>query len=263
VKYLLLGLALGAAVAMLKPAICGTDDANLKEVSVDWVNQYNGKAPTLAACDDDAVGFYNALGAKGWTKVSNWGDNNAWETDFKSVTVASGQDANNSDNVDFQYFSGHGNYDGFYFGTDHTDWQAKYTDLSLGDKDLEFLTLSSCLCLNFQSGALWNKMGWPVFHGLHLICGMDTVEADTPSIGLYFVRFMTGDPAYPSYGTKLPVAQAWRYAGYYALPAGQYVAILGCRGTGGDTWNDYLPGYGPVTADNNSPSQLWWIRYPC
>ena len=57
VKYLLLGLALGAAVAVLRPALSGIDDANTREVGVEWVNQYNGKAPSLAQCNADAQGF--------------------------------------------------------------------------------------------------------------------------------------------------------------------------------------------------------------
>lgn len=262
-KYLLLGIALGAALTLLHPVFSGTDDNNLKEVGVEWVNQYNGKAPNLAACDDDAVGFYNALAAKGWTKVFNWGDNNAWESDFKSVTLASGNDANYADNVDFAYFSGHGNTSGHYFGTDHSDWQDAHTDLKLGDKDLEWIVLSSCLCLNYNSGNVFSKWGWPVFQGLHMILGMDTTMSDTPDIGKYFVQFMTGDPAYPSYGTKLTICQAWRQAGYYALPAGQYVAILGATKGGDDSWNDYLPGYGTQIADPYPPSAIWWIRYPC
>lgn len=263
VQYLLLGLALGAAVALLKPAISGMDDANLREVGVEWVNQYNGKAPNLSACDDDAVGFYNAIRAVGWTGVYNWGDNNAWERDFKSVTVTGGNDANYADNVDFVYFAGHGNRDGFYFGTNQTDWQVKYSDLRLGDKDEEWIALSSCLCMNYNSGAVFSRWGWPVFKGLHMILGMDTVMSDTPSMGTYFVRFMTGSSAYPSYGTKLPVGMAWRYAGYYALPAGQYVGMLWAQQGTSNAWNDYLPGYGPVIPDPNTPSTLWWTRYPC
>jgi hypothetical protein len=92
---------------------------------------------------------------------------------------------------------------------------------------------------------------------------MDTVEADTPSIGIYFVRFMTGDPNYPSYGTRLPIIQAWRYAGYYALPTGQYVGMLWAQSGTNNAWNDYLPGYGPQIPDPYPVSTLWWNRYPC
>jgi len=116
------------------------------------------------------------------TKSYDWGNNNAWETDFKSSDLG-GNDANYADNVDFAYFSGHGNTAGFYLGTTHADWQVAASDLRLGDKDLDYLAISSCLTMNYNSGQVFSKWGWPVFKGLHMICGMDTVEADTPSIG--------------------------------------------------------------------------------
>jgi hypothetical protein len=254
-----MGFALGAAVTLLWPAMSGTDDANTREVGVEWCNNYHGWAPTLSATDDDALGFYNALGTKGWTKVYAYGDDNAWETDFKS-SAKGGNDANWADNVDFVYFSGHGNTSGFYFGTTHADHQAASTDCEWGDKDLDWIALSACQVLK-QSSSPWNTWGWPVFKGLHTILGMDTSMADTPYQGLYFARFMTGDPNYPSYGQKLTILQAWRQAAWWSLPSDEYCAGMGVNAPN-STINDYLPGFGAQAADS-IPTQLWYVRYPC
>jgi hypothetical protein len=259
-----MGLALGVAMTLLWPAMSGVDDANTKEVGVEWVNNYHGWAPTLAACDDDAVGFYNALGSKGWTKVYNWGDDNAWEEDFKSPEKpGGGNDANYADNVDFVYFSGHGNSSGFYQGIAHDDTCVAKTDAVWGDKDLEWIALSACQVLNNGDGGVFGRWGWPVFKGLHLILGMHTSMSDTPDQGTYFVRYMTGDLNYPSYGAKLTIVQAWRQAAWWSLPSAQYCAILGAVGPGGDTWYDYLPGYGSQVADPNPPTSLWYVKYAC
>ena len=261
-RLFVLGLAVGVAVAFLLPAFTANDDANLKEVGVEWVNQYNGTNPNLSACDDDAVGFYNTIGSKGWTKSFNWGDNNAWEQDFKSPEKpGGGDDVSYIDNVDFAYFSGHGSPTGIYDGTTIDDTKLANTDAVWGDKDLEWITLSACQTL--QDPGMFDRWGWPVFKGLHMILGMHTVMSDTPDAGTYFVRLMTGDAAYPAFGTKYTIKEAWRLACWNALPAGQYCAMLGAAGSGGDSWNDYLPGYGSQVPDPYPISYLWYIKYNC
>jgi hypothetical protein len=62
------------------------DDTDNREVGVEWVNQYHGRAADLNFCDDDAVGFYNHLGSKGFTRRFNFGDDLAWESDFERTT---------------------------------------------------------------------------------------------------------------------------------------------------------------------------------
>lgn len=263
-RYLTLGLVVGIACALLWPTFSGVDDANTREVGVEWVNQYHGFAGELSACDDDAVGFYDTMGARGFTKSFNWGNDNAWEQDFKSPEKpGGGTDTSYADNVDFVYFSGHGNTDGFYFGTTIDDHQVHYNDAVWGDKDLDFITLSACQTLNYAGGAVWGRFGWPIFRGLHMLCGMHTNMSDTPDAGRYFANYMTGNWAFPGWGAKYTVCQSWRWACWWALPAGQYCAIMGATGAGGDTWNDYAPGYGPMAPDPYPISYLWYINYPC
>jgi len=247
---------------MFIPASSGLDDANTREIGIEWVNQYNGWAGNLAACDDDAIGFYTTLTGKGFTGFYNWGDNNAWEQDFKSPEKpGGGTDTSWADNVDFAYFSGHGNSTGFYFGSTTDDHGLNNTDAVWGDKDLEWIALSSCMVL--QDPGMFDRWGWNVFRGLHMILGMHTVMSDTTEQGKYFARYMTGDGAYPAYGTKTTIKEAWRCASWWALPAGQWCAILGASKSGGDTWNDYLPGYGWQAADPYPADWLWYVRYPC
>ena len=253
-RYLLTGFALGIAATLLCTALCGTDDSNTKEVGVEWVNQYHGYAPTLSACDDDAVGFYSTMKSKGWTGVYNYGDDNAWETDFKS-SAKGGNDASWSDNVDLVYFSGHGNSGGFYVGSTHGDHKIAWQNCEWGDKDLDWIAISSCQVLNIASHP-WTTWGW-TFKGLHTMLGMDTSEYDTPSLGKYFAQYMTQT------SPKMTIVQAWRQAAIMALPSGEYCAAIGVNESGYNSMNDYLPGIGSQAADNPDPNWFWWVRYSC
>ncbi len=81
------------------------DDTNIKEVGVEWALDY---APcgqgNLINTKADAEGFYNGLGNIGWTKVFNYGNGAAWESDFEKESVG-GSDTYYGDAVDFAYLS--------------------------------------------------------------------------------------------------------------------------------------------------------------
>ena len=62
---------------------------------------------TLSWCDETSEGFLNGMTSRGHTKAFDWGDGNAWEQDFRDVSL-SGDDRNWADNVDFVHFSAHG-----------------------------------------------------------------------------------------------------------------------------------------------------------
>jgi hypothetical protein len=73
----------------------GDVSINVKvRTGVEWVNKFHAggcNQANLDYCDDQAEGFYNEMGNHGHTKVFDWGDDNAWETDFRQrVSVVVG-----------------------------------------------------------------------------------------------------------------------------------------------------------------------------
>ena len=79
-------------------------------VGVEWINDFHPEAcqqNNLSYCDDQVVGFYNHMGSHGHVKVFNWGDDNAWETDFRHPDFG-GDSLNWSDDVHFCMVNDHG-----------------------------------------------------------------------------------------------------------------------------------------------------------
>ena len=55
-------------------------------VGVEWINNFHDGACSqnqLEYMDTHAAGFQNAMVSHGHVKVFDWGDDNAWETDFR------------------------------------------------------------------------------------------------------------------------------------------------------------------------------------
>ena len=78
-------------------------------VGVEWVNNFHAETchqNDLSYCDDQVVGFYNHMGSHGHVKVFNWGNDNAWETDFRHPDFG-GDSLNWSDDVHFCYYASH------------------------------------------------------------------------------------------------------------------------------------------------------------
>ncbi len=63
------------------------DDTNEKEIGIEWVNDYHGRASYLPYSDDSAKGFLKHLVSKGFTKSFEKGNDNAWEKHFESPSV--------------------------------------------------------------------------------------------------------------------------------------------------------------------------------
>ena len=153
-------------------------------VGVEWINNFPSPCSqnTLSFCDETSVGFYNGMVSRGHTGSFNWGDGNAFERDFRDVSLG-GDDANWVDNVDFAHFSSHGAtgannvYRGF-FGSqaDSCTWrsdQARYGD----NWNLEYLCLDTCNSIELTRDiiAVWQN----TFQRLHLIFGFTDLVSDS------------------------------------------------------------------------------------
>lgn len=245
--------------SVVLPAYAGNDDGDDREVGVEWVNQYHGRAGDLQFCDDDAGGFYNVLLSRGFTGRFNWGDYLAWESDFEKPNVG-GHDNVWVDAVDYAYFSGHGSQATFHFGTNHdgdgtwTFMVYTFDEAEWGDQDLEWMFASACEVLR-ECNLQWWRWSYVFDNYLHGVTGFWTVSADTPVLGTYFANYLT-DVWGPN-----SIGEAWRLATIRDEYQPDWVeACVLRRGDidpkWGFVWYDYwldrLPGYG------GQGDEHWW-----
>ena len=247
---------------MVPMSAVAADDWNTREVGVEWVQSYGPCGlGNLVATKSDAESFYNALGSKGWTKSFNWGNANAWEKDYEKLSVG-GWDykpypEGGADTVDFAYFSGHGNPNAFWFGTPNDGngvlpCRVDKSEASWGETDLEWIVVSVCELLKYNSGGTVFQRWGPALRGTHQILSYDTISYDL-SMGNRFVFWMTKSYWSWPWGNKKNIRNAWFQANRDIQPSNVWAAVLGTdRG-----WNDYLPGYGGQGADGNSGWYYW------
>ncbi len=221
-------------------------------LGVEWVRKYNGLAGDLTNTQAQAEGFYNTLSG---VRSFNWGDDLAWDQDFEQLgsgTPSSGTDTTWADNVDAVFFSGHGSQGAFHFGRRIDDAAAKNTEVVLGDWDLEFAALDACLVL--EESGVFGRWGWPVFKGLHVLCGFHTVTGDEPHRGRIFAQYLNAGRT---------VREAWIRAAQDTEGSGTQWAYLRADGAGGSTYTDHWWGQGPIAPDPTSPTTLFYARGAC
>lgn len=249
----------------------GNDDANSKEVMVEWVEDYTARGwGYLDHQQEEATAFYNRLGNLGWTKRGNWGNDTAWESDFEKSSVG-GWDTSYIDSVDFAYFTGHGSPSHFSFGYEHDGdgaytWMVHHSEVEWGDTDLEWIALACCNCL--QESGIRNRWGTnSVFKGLHGILGFhSTSQATGASLPNKFVDYMI-EPR--------TIGNAWILATYYDQssydPEGnpRYAAYLSADDPTSvphvvpSLSVEYLPGYGYVGPDVSPPHYIFYSKWQC
>jgi hypothetical protein len=252
------------------------DDSNNREVGIEWVNAYGGKG-TLSNNDNNARGFRNELLADGWTSRFDWGNNAAWEQDFRYRSAGGGgcaggggEDYKWIDAVDFAFFSGHGDpryilfkakadKQEFYF--DKARWGGNAGGNSGEQGDLEWIVLDACLTLKKYYDppgcggpqSVWDR--WDqAFDGLHYVLGFDTTCLDNANRGRIFAQRLRAG---------WTVREAWIRATQATESSSTYGAYLRALKSGTNTWNDHLPGHGYVSPDPYPPSGLAWLRWSC
>ena len=152
-------------------------------VGAEWINVFPAPCTqnTLSYCDETSEGFLNGMTSRGHTQAFDWGNGNAWEQDFRDVSLG-GDDRNWADNVDFVHFSAHGGTNSSnvfrgYFGTQigSCTWrsdQARFGD----DWNLEYLCIDACNSLELSRDviATWQN----TFQRLHQIFAFTDVVSD-------------------------------------------------------------------------------------
>lgn len=146
-------------------------------VGAEWINTWHQDAcqqNNLSYRDDHAVGFCNAMVAKGHKQVFCWGNDNAWETDFRHPDHG-GDSLNWIDNVHFACYSDHGgnwsNAMHIAFSKAHANCLASSTDWKLGKISLKWLVLDCRQCVLDTSAAHLSAVWFPRAYGVHMIFG--------------------------------------------------------------------------------------------
>jgi hypothetical protein len=224
-------------------------------VGVEWCNLYHG-APGLAdisGTHPSAHGFRAGLQAlPGWSSRFEWGNDAAWEQDFKTGSApGGGTDAHWADNVHFAFFAGHGSPGAFYFGSQLDDHQMLAQDARWGDGLLNWIVLHACQTM--KANFMWDV--WcDAFAGLHQMFGFHSnTEGSTPPLGSRFAAW-AGLPG--PFNGLFDLRTAWRIACTECFDSTVECSSIYANAGSTDTHNDHLPGFGHVSQDPSEPS-VW------
>lgn len=237
VKKILVSLLI-LSLLLASPGIALADaDGSSVGIMTEYVNYYYGYLglPDLNYTDEAVNGLYDIVSDPNtnWLWSIQWGNDNAWERDWKSSHLTGGNDYRLADDVDLAAFSGHGTGRNFVMNNANYDHYAATSDMRLGDRDLEWLLAFTC---NFLNGTM-SQFG-SIANGLHLANGYSTDMTITSNAGSRF-----------SYWAKRPygVRVAWyRYGQDTQRAIDENIArTFGAN----NSYNDYLWGYGSVSSD--------------
>jgi hypothetical protein len=216
-----------------------------------WIGESGG----LGGSRNNAQGFVDELAAIGWTIRFNWGDANAWESDWHKF------DDNWADAVDFAFYTGHANSDGWVMATPddnflHFAETAGSPDL-WGANNLEWIVVAACGPLQDEVvGSGGNVLDrWKgAFDGLHILMGYAQVTYDNEEEGRRLAR-------YAKDGSTL--IQSWFRTGQEIQPGGIWAGACYIGNASGSTGNDHLWGVGAVGPDIINPTWRACSWVPC
>lgn len=146
-------------------------------VGVEWAERFHPgdcQQTNLSYTHSQAEGFFDSMGSHGHTKVFDWGNDNAWETDFRHPEFG-GDSLNWSDDVHFCFFDSHGgNWDNLLhlsFPTSNAKCTAVSSEWRLGSRRLKWIAFAGCeAVLNTNKdhvAAVW----FGPMQGVHVVCG--------------------------------------------------------------------------------------------
>jgi Family of unknown function (DUF6345) len=143
---------------------------------VEWIDTFSGPCKpgvNLSSRQSNAEGFQNAMASQGALSVFDWGNENAWETDFRSP--ANGGDSLNwTDNVHFCFFSDHGGNSNSVFNigftAQHDTCEGFSNTWQLGAQSLKWMVFDCCnLVLGTDAASITEWFG--PMQGVHIVFG--------------------------------------------------------------------------------------------
>jgi len=146
-------------------------------VGAEWINTFHNdpcKQNNLNYRDDHAKDFCDRMRAKGHVVAFCWGNDDAWETDFRHPDFG-GDSLNWIDNVHFAFYSDHGgnwaNTMHIAFSKAHTKCIGASNEWKLGAKMLKWLVLDCCQCVLNTTAAHISSVWFTPARGVHMIFG--------------------------------------------------------------------------------------------
>ncbi|MHA1614764.1 MAG: DUF6345 domain-containing protein, partial [Candidatus Thorarchaeota archaeon] len=185
----------------------GAYDDNVKEIGVEWIGLSHVNGP-LYNNEENTEGFYNWMGTIGnFSQEFNLGEFSAWEKDFKAASFG-GTDNQWIDAVDIAYLHSHGGPNSISFTAyQHDQHFLNFTELRLGDGDLDTLAIDACKPLAWEDkygNNVFERWG-PALQGIHQVCSFQTSSKNSAKTGTGFGIYMTGYFTNPS----LTIVNAW------------------------------------------------------
>ncbi|WP_437283068.1 DUF6345 domain-containing protein [Sorangium sp. So ce375] len=251
-------LSLGRAAAGLdaaRPPLPPPVDDGRAAVGAEWVGLCGGLDHSAANVD----GLLRSFREGGIEPRFNWGDQRAWEVDFKDPSLG-GQDASFADSVDLTFYTGHATGMGFTFCSAMNDRLLHFSEAHWGNSNLEWLVVAACGPLQDDGGA-WRYRWSGAFDGLHLLLGYATESFDDTTEGSLFARTLLDD------ASPTPVRQAWVTTAIEVQPDDEVIyAVMGAYGPGWTVpnYDDHFWGKGPVGPDLTGAARIgfWRISGP-
>jgi hypothetical protein len=236
------------------------------EAGTSWIGLSGG----LAGSQANAQGFVDGLAADGWDVNFNWGDGNAWESDWRR------NDDTWVDAADFVFYTGHADQNGWVLSSPD-DGSLTLSEVGAGpaapgdlwgQQDLEWVIVAACGPL--QDDLLATGGGdvlarWDgAFDGLHTLMGYGAITFDNTEEGDRVVK-------YAKQGT--PLIDAWFRTAQEIQPSTNgagapdgpdvWVGAMWVTRAGADPRSDHLWGHGSVSPDPTSPTGLACMWTTC
>lgn len=240
--------------------------ANPFEAGTSWIGLSGG----LAGSQANAKGFVDELAADGWNVNFNWGDANAWESDWRR------NDDTWVDAADFVFYTGHADLNGWVLASPD-DGSLSFTEVGgapatpgdlWGQQDLEWIIVAACGPLQDEllaTGGGDVLARWDgAFDGLHTLMGYGAITFDNTEEGKRIVK-------YAKQGT--PLIDAWFRTAQEIQPATNgasapdgpdvWVGAMWVVKAGANPRSDHLWGHGSVSPDPTSPTTLVCMWTTC
>jgi hypothetical protein len=233
--------------------------ANPFEAGTSWIGESGG----LGGSQANARGFVDEWRAAGWKINFNWGDANAWESDWRR------NDDDWVDAADFVFYTGHADMNGWMLANPD-DGSLSYTEVGSrpgspgdlwGQNDLEWAIIAACGPL--QDSILYAGGGdvlarWDgAFDGMHILMGYGGVTFDNTEEGKRVSQYAKqGNTLINSWFRAAKEIQPATNG--YGAPDGPniYVGAMWASKVGANPVNDHAWGHGSVSADPTNPTGL-------
>ena len=222
--------------------------ASTLRIGIEWVMNYHNPDSNLSQTQPDAQGLYSWLGAFGWSKSFNYGNDSAWEKDWRDCTLGGIDCTYGVDRAEFVYFSGHGSPASWYFGV-AKDYGGAWAG-NARFQNVRWAAFSSCQTV--RAGPYVGPGDPPLtdwfnsFKGSYMILGFHSVMGDIPFGST--LGFNLYNPMYIIFSWMQPsISQAWVNTAFQ-MNAGKPAYLYAVGNFNPVNFKLPAPGSGPLPA---------------